>query len=116
MRARTLRLLSLVNLRLLVGADSRDPCKSAFNESSVEKNRQNFPSSLKQKITKKVSKHFFIKTKIGGDRLLHLDGFESAVQLLALVDLSNEEVTVATVDLRVSDVDHVLVDVEVHLG
>ena len=46
---------------------------------------------------------------------LHLDGHEAAVELLALVDLPDEEVAVASVHFRVGDVDHVLVDVEIDL-
>ena len=46
---------------------------------------------------------------------LHLDGLQSSVEFFALVDLPDEEVAVPTVNLRVGDVDHVLVDVKVDL-
>ena len=46
---------------------------------------------------------------------LHLDRLEASVELLALVDLPDEEVAEASVDLRVGDVDHVLVDVKIDL-
>ena len=44
-----------------------------------------------------------------------LHGLELPVDVVELEDLPDEEVSVAPVHLRVSDVDHVLVDVEVHL-
>ena len=50
-----------------------------------------------------------------GEFKLHFDRHQSPVQLLALVDLPDEEVSVAAVNLGVGDVDHVLVDVEIHL-
>jgi len=50
-----------------------------------------------------------------GDIGSHLEGHQASVQLLALVDLSNEEVAVASVHLCVRDVDHVFVNVEVDL-
>jgi hypothetical protein len=46
---------------------------------------------------------------------LHLDGHQSPIQFFALVNLPDEEISVSPVDFRVSDVNHVLVDVKVHL-
>ena len=46
---------------------------------------------------------------------LHLQRLEGVVQLLKLVDLPDEEVSVPAVHLRVCDVDHVLIDVEINL-
>ena len=40
---------------------------------------------------------------------------QSAIEFIKLVDLSDEKVSVSRSNLRVSDVDHVLVNVEVHL-
>lgn len=45
----------------------------------------------------------------------HLDGRETTIQLLAFVNLPDEEIAIASVHLCVGNVDHVLVDVEVHL-
>ena len=50
-----------------------------------------------------------------GEFKLHFDRHQSPVQLLALVNLPDEEISVPSVDFRVRDVDHVFVDVEVHL-
>ena len=50
-----------------------------------------------------------------GEFKLHFDRHQSPVQLLALVNLPDEEISVPSVDFRVCDVDHVFVDVEVHL-
>jgi len=58
---------------------------------------------------------WFFRHKQKSGQRLHLDGLESAIQLLALVDLSDEEVSVTAVDFGVGDVDHVLVDVKIHL-
>ncbi len=57
----------------------------------------------------------YIHKQKSSGQLLHLDGLESAIQLLALVDLSDEEVSVTAVNFGVGDVDHVLVDVKIHL-
>lgn len=44
-----------------------------------------------------------------------LEFLQSTIQILELQNLADEEVSVAVGDLRISDVDHVLVDVEVQL-
>ena len=46
---------------------------------------------------------------------LQFDGLETSVELLELVNLPDEEVSVSSIDLRIGDVNHVFVDVKIDL-